>query len=195
MKRLKIFAWVGLVLGVAQILLMLTSWLLTAAMPDVFVRSLLSAEGIRWFLGQFQSNMASPLLVWLVLCSIAHGAYRRSGISRYNHHEYRQRFAMGVACFGFVLLLLIMLALTLLPHAILLNVMGGLFPSSFTQCIIPYCAFVCTVVCCSFGVMSGKMKGVVGIFEALTSGIAWGAPSFVLYILAAQLYYSLSFLL
>jgi len=194
-KRLKIFAWVGLVLGVAQILLMLTSWLLTAAMPDVFVRSLLSAEGIRWFLGQFQSNMASPLLVWLVLCSIAHGAYRRSGISRYNHHEYRQRFAMGVACFGFVLLLLIMLALTLLPHAILLNVMGGLFPSSFTQCIIPYCAFVCTVVCCSFGVMSGKMKGVVGIFEALTSGIAWGAPSFVLYILAAQLYYSLSFLL
>lgn len=195
MKRLKIFAWVGLVLGVAQILLMLTSWLLTAAMPDVFVRSLLSAEGIRWFLGQFQSNMASPLLVWLVLCSIAHGAYRRSGISRYNHHEYRQRFAMGVACFGFVLLLLIMLALTLLPHAILLNVMGGLFPSSFTQCIIPYCAFVCTVVCCSFGVMSGKMKGVVGIFEALTSGIAWGAPTFVLYILAAQLYYSLSFLL
>jgi len=194
-KRLKIFAWVGLVLGVAQILLMLTSWLLTAAMPDVFVRSLLSAEGIRWFLGQFQSNMASPLLVWLVLCSIAHGAYRRSGISRYNHHEYRQRFAMGVACFGFVLLLLIMLALTLLPHAILLNVMGGLFPSSFTQCIIPYCAFVCTVVCCSFGVMSGKMKGVVGIFEALTSGIAWGAPTFVLYILAAQLYYSLSFLL
>lgn len=184
-----------MVLGVAQILLMLTSWLLTAAMPDVFVRSLLSAEGIRWFLGQFQSNMASPLLVWLVLCSIAHGAYRRSGISHYNHHEYRQRFAMGVACFGFVLLLLIMLALTLLPHAILLNVMGGLFPSSFTQCIIPYCAFVCTVVCCSFGVMSGKMKGVVGIFEALTSGIAWGAPSFVLYILAAQLYYSLSFLL
>ena len=184
-----------MVLGVAQILLMLTSWLLTAAMPDVFVRSLLSAEGIRWFLGQFQSNMASPLLVWLVLCSIAHGAYRRSGISRYNHHEYRQRFAMGVACFGFVLLLLIMLALTLLPHAILLNVMGGLFPSSFTQCIIPYCAFVCTVVCCSFGVMSGKMKGVVGIFEALTSGIAWGAPTFVLYILAAQLYYSLSFLL
>ena len=195
MKRLKIFARIGLVLGIAQVVLMLTSWLLTAAMPDVFVRSLLSAEGIRWFLGQFQTNMASPLLVWLVLGSIAHGAYHRSGIASYSHHEYRQRFAMGVACFAFVVFLLVMLALTLLPHAILLNVMGGLFPSSFTQCIVPYCAFACTVVCCSFGVLSGKMKGIEGIFESLTSGIAWGAPSFVLYIMAAQLYYSLEYLL
>jgi len=194
-KRRKILAWVGLVLGVAQILLMLTSWLLTAAMPDVFVRSLLSAEGIRWFLGQFQYNMASPLLVWLVLCSIAYGAYRRSGISHYDHREYRQRFALGVACFASLVFVVIMLALTLLPHAILLNVMGGLVPSSFTQCIIPYCAFACMVVSCCFGVMSGNMKGIESIFEALTSGIAWGAPSFVIYILAAQLYYSLSFLL
>lgn len=195
MKGLKFFARVGLFLGIAQILLILVSWLLTAAMPDVFMRSLLSAEGIRWFLGQFQSNVASPLLVWIVLCSVARGAYHRSGIYRYNHQEYRQRFALGVALFELSIFVLVMLGLTLLPHAILLNVMGGLFPSSFTQCIIPYCAFACTVVCCTFGVLSGKMKGVEGVFESLTSGIVWGAPFFVLYILAAQLYHSIVYLL
>ena len=195
MRSKKIFAWVGLVLGGAQILLMLTSWLLTAAMPEVFGRSLLSAEGIRWFLGQFQYNMASPLLVWLVVCSIAWGCYCKSGIQRFNHQEYRQRFALGVACFASLVFLVIMLALTLLPHAILLNVMGGLVPSSFTQCIIPYCAFACAVVSCIFGMMSGKMKGVEGVFEAMTSGIAWGAPYFILYILGAQLYYSVTFLM
>lgn len=191
----KVLARVAGALCVVQLLLMLGSWLLTAAMPDVFVRSLLSAEGIRWFFGQFQYNMASPLLVWLVVCSIARGCYSRSGIQRFNHQEYRQRFALGVACFAFVGFVVIMLVLTLLPHAILLNVMGGLVPSSFTQCLIPYCAFACAVVSCIFGVTSGKMKGVEGVFEAMTSGIAWGAPYFILYILGAQLYYSVTYLL
>ena len=67
MKKMKVFSYLVLGLGVAQILLMLTSWLLTAAMPEDYNRSLLSSEGIRWFFGQFQDHLASPVLVWLVL--------------------------------------------------------------------------------------------------------------------------------
>ena len=46
-------------LGVFQIILILVSWLITAAMPELFVRSLLSSEGIRWFFGQFTSNIGT----------------------------------------------------------------------------------------------------------------------------------------
>ena len=56
MKKMKVFSYLALGLGVAQILLMLTSWLLTAAMPENYNRSLLSSEGIRWFFGQFQDH-------------------------------------------------------------------------------------------------------------------------------------------
>lgn len=193
-KRQKVLSYIGASLCLGQLLLMLASWLLTAAWPEDFSRSLLSAEGIRWFFGRFQYNLASPLLVWLVVGSIAYGAYVKSRISHYNHREYRQRFAMGVASFELAGFVLVMLALTLLPHAILLNVMGGLLPSSFTQSIIPYCAFSLTVVFLSFGLISGSVKGIRGMFGAMELGIVHGAPYFVLYVFAAQLYESIKYL-
>lgn len=193
--RRKILAWTALVLGVGQITLMLASWLMTAAWPEDYTRCLLSAEGIRWFFGHFQDNLASPVLVWLVVGSIAYGSLVKSGILRYDAKEYRQRFALGVANFELGVFVVIMLVLTLLPHAILLNVMGGLVPSSFTQSIVPYCSFAVTVITCSFGVVSGNIVGVEGIFRAMTSGVAWAAPLLVLYVLAAQLVYSIVYLM
>lgn len=195
MNKHKILAWTALALGVGQIAIMLTAWLLTAAWPEYFTRSFLSAEGVRWFFGKFQSNLASPVLVWLVVCSIAYGAYRCSRIQEYDKREYRQRFAMGVAVFELSVFVLVMLALTVLPHAILLNVMGTLIPSSFTQSIIPYCAFVITVVCCSFGLISGQVNGVEGVFRMLVCGIEYGAPYFVIYVFAAQLFYSILYVI
>lgn len=80
-------AWVALLLGVGQVVLILTSWLLTAAMPESFPRSLLSAEGIRWFFGRFVGNVESPLLVWLLLFSFMLGALQHSGILHYRSSE------------------------------------------------------------------------------------------------------------
>lgn len=192
---MKCLAWTTLVLTIAQVALVLASWVITAAWPEDFTRSLLSAEGIRWFFGNFQGNLASPVLVWLVVCSIAYGMYVASRIRHYNAAEYRQRFAMGVAHFEFWVFLVLMLVLTLVPHAILLNVLGGLFPSSFSRSIIPYVAFAVTFICGSFGLISGTIQGVEGIFLAMSKGIAWGAPLFVVYVLAAQFIYSVLYLL
>lgn len=193
-NRQKVLAYVALALGLAQIGIMLTAWLLTAAWPEDFTRFFLSAEGVRWFFGKFQTNLASPVLVWLLVCSIAWGAYRQSHIREYDRREYRQRFAMGVTMFELTLAVLVMLALTMLPHAILLNVMGGLLPSSFSQSIIPYCAFSVTFACCSFALISGRVKGVEGVFRMLTSGIESAAPLFVIYIFATQLICSILYL-
>ena len=192
--RNKIMAYIALALVIAQVLLVLTSWLITAAMPEVFDHSLLSAEGIRWFFGRFQNNLASPLLVWLLLASIALGALQKSGLSHFDVSEYRQRIAMRLVVFELVIFLAIIMALTLVPHAILLNVMGGLYPSSFSMSIVPYICFVVMFVSVSFGVMSGKLKGMESVFGALTVGISRMSPIFVIYVLAMQFYYSLMFL-
>ena len=192
--RTKILAYIALALAVAQVLLVLTSWLITAAMPEVFDHSLLSAEGIRWFFGRFQDNLASSLLVWLLLASIAWGALQSSGLSRIDTSEYRQRIAMRLVVLELVIFLAIIMALTLVPHAILLNVMGGLFPSSFSMSIVPYVCFVVVVTSISFGMMSGKLKGIESVFNALTVGIARMSPFFFIYVLAMQFYYSLMFL-
>ena len=121
----------------AQIVLVLASWLITAAMPDVFPRSLLSPEGIRWFFGTFTANLQSPWLVWLLLISIAWGTLRASGLLNYDHKVYRQRNALRLVCLEFVLFTGVMLLLTLIPHAILLNVMEDMPPAVFPEASCP----------------------------------------------------------
>ena len=59
----------ALVLFVAEVLLILLSWLLSAALPASGVRSILSGQGIRWFMGHFGNILATPQLSWLLLAS------------------------------------------------------------------------------------------------------------------------------
>lgn len=190
---LQVCAILAVFLLLAQIVLVLASWILTAAMPDTFWRSLLSAEGIRWFFGRFESNLASKLLVWLLLGGMAWGAVRKGGILEFKPSEYRQRIAMWLVMTELGVFLAMILALTLAPHAILLNVMGGLYPSSFSQSIIPYCCFTFVVMGVSFGVMSGRITTVTQAFELLVSGVKDTAPLWVLYVLGAQFYFSILF--
>ena len=62
----RLLSWVALLLVVAELLLVLLSWLLSAMMTEG-VRSMLSSEGIRWFFGSFSEVVQTPLLVWLLL--------------------------------------------------------------------------------------------------------------------------------
>ena len=48
--------YVVIVLFLAQIAVILLSWLITAANPDWALHSLLSSEGIRWFFGSLITN-------------------------------------------------------------------------------------------------------------------------------------------
>lgn len=189
-----LLAWLAFLLAVGQVLFILASWLLTAAMPDSFSRSLLSAGGIRWFFGRFVDNIESPLLVWLLLLSFVFGVVERSGILHYKASEYRQRIAMRLALFEGVFFILLMMALVMVPHAILLNVMGGLFPSSFSASLVPYCCFSLMVMSVSYGVMSDRLKSIVAVYEALVSGVGRLGGVFLLYLLIAQLYHIILFL-
>ena len=191
----RIGAYLMLLLAAAQIVLVLVSWLITAAMPDSFPHSMLSAEGIRWFFGRFTENLASPWLVWLLLVSIAWGTLQACGILRYDRTVYRQRIALRLVWIELAVFLLIIILLTMVPHAILLNVMGGLLESSFSRSILPYGCFVVIILSLSYGVMSNQLESVEAMGEALSQGIRTTAPWFVVYILAVQFYSSVVYVM
>lgn len=190
----RICGYAMFLLILAQIVLVLASWLITAAMPEVFPRSLLSPEGIRWFFGTFTANLQSPWLVWLLLISIAWGTLRASGLLNYDHKVYRQRNALRLVCLEFVLFTGVMLLLTLIPHAILLNVMGGYASSSFSRSILPYICLMIIVMAQSFGVVSQRLNSIEAMGEAMVDGVRLSAPLFIIYILVIQLYSSVDYL-
>lgn len=190
----KICAYAMLLLALAQIVLVLLSWLITAAMPEAFPRSMLSPEGIRWFFGFFTENMESPWLVGLLLICIAWGTLQTSGLLHFDRTIYRHRNALRLVLIELVLFVAVILLLTVVPHAILLNVMGGIEASSFSRSILPYICFAIIVMSLSFGAVSNRLQGIEAMGESLSEGIRMAAPYFVIYILANQLYSSIEYL-
>ena len=190
----KICAYAMLLLALAQIVLVLLSWLITAAMPEAFPRSMLSPEGIRWFFGSFTENMESPWLVGLLLICIAWGTFQTSGLLHFDRTIYRHRNALRLVLIELVLFVAVILLLTIIPHAILLNVMGGIEASSFSRSILPFICFAVIVMSLSFGAVSNRLQGIEAMGESLSEGIRMAAPYFVIYILANQLYSSIEYL-
>ena len=186
------------ILLIAELALILLSWILSAAGVEG-VRSLLSGEGVRWFVGDFTRTMASPLLAWLILLMIAVGTFLRSGLSSLWHERrpriisYRDRTAFRVSLVLLVAYVAAILLLTVVPHAVLLSASGSLFPSPFSRSLIPFVAFGITLVSIAFGLISGRMQSLSDILAALTYGIQRFAPLLILYIFCIQLYQSLRF--
>lgn len=87
-----------------------------------------------------------------------------------------------------------MVCLTMVPHAILLNVMGGIWGSSFTKSLLPYICFAVMVMSLTFGVASNRFRSLTEAYEASYFGIRVFAPLYLLYVLSVQLYSSLVYL-
>ncbi|MES4922199.1 AbgT family transporter [Hoylesella timonensis] len=193
----KFFAISIFIFIVLQILVILGSWFVTVVFPTLPVRSMLSSEGIRWFLGQYTSNLASPLLVWLVLAGMTYGALRSSGLSRaimyFSKISYRQRFALKVVVAELIFFAIVLFLMTFLPQAILLSVTGELFPSSFSRSLIPFVCFLLTLFSITYGLINASFSSLTDIFNSLTSGITATSPWLVIYVFVIQLYYSILF--
>ena len=177
----KVLAYLALLLGIAEVVVILVSWLLTAAMPESFTHSLTSPEGIRWFTGHFVDHLTSVWLVWLVLISITIGVVSQSRVLHFDHTQYRQRTALRL--------------MLILPHAILLNAVGTLFPGPFTHSLIPYICFSVMVMSMSYGIMSESIKGISQVYDAMNQGIRLLSPCFLFYILVMQLYTSILYVM
>lgn len=204
MRTDRILGMLASVLLAAQIILIFVSWLINAAAPDIPIRSLLGSEGIRWLFGHFTDNLQSSLLIWMILLSIAYGALRQSGIvhtqklrnkavARPCH--FQRNLAMRIVAAEIIVVLAVMSFLAFMPHAILLNVRGHLFPSSFSQSIVPVLAFLVTACSVTYGVICGTLRSIGEIYRIMTVGISGLAGFVPIYILAVELYCSFMFVL
>lgn len=201
--------WTVLVLVTAQLALILLSWLITAAFPELPIRSLLSSEGVRWFFGSFTANQLTPLLAWFITAAMAVGAcvrsrlwaafctkmsgllHRRDSTDGRQGLHYRERIGLRLALAEFMVYVIIMLLLTVVPHAILLSVTGELFPSAFSSSLIPSLSFVLIVMSLSYGVASGTVDNVARMHRVLVGGLEAGARIVPAYVIGVQLYMSL----
>jgi aminobenzoyl-glutamate transport protein len=192
MKR--IVYHIALVLIVAQLMLILVSWLLSATLSE-HVRSLLSDEGLRWFAGVFSRLLLTPLLSWLLLCAMAYGCLRKSGITRifFWPKNYREQLAFRLTLFLIVLMVGGMILLSMVPHAILLSATGRLFPSPFGAALVPMLAFLCILASAAYGLVVRRFSHVYDVFSSMIAGLSSVAPLLLLYLLFMQLYVSLRY--
>ena len=194
----KYIARLALVLGVFQLIAVLGSWIFKAVNPELPIRSLLSAEGIRWMVGSIGDNLAGRGLVWLLLGSMAFGSVKFCGIldvpRKWKAMSFWDRFGVMVALAELLVIVVLTLLLTVLPHAVLLGVTGNLYPSSFSKSLFfIVCLSVC-LICVSFGVVSSRLRSLEEVCDCLVAGISYTLPLWLIYVLAIELYASLQFI-
>lgn len=178
----------ALTLLVAWIMLVLLSWILTALNPTADLRSLLSAEGIRWLFGRFVYTLSSPLLIWLVLGVMAYGPLTESQLFRLRRPlGVKERFALRVVMLELTIVVVIMALLTLLPQPLLLTATGTVNHSSFLHCLVPVTCVTLIIAGLTFGVGAGKIDGLAGAYNSLEAGFRSGGHLFVFYVLIVLL--------
>ena len=185
---------IAFLLFAAQLLLMLVSWLLAAAIPTSGVRSLLSSEGLRWLLGHFSDMLGTPVLLCLLLLLIAYGSLKGCGILQFKS-SYRQSRALIITLLLLVVYVGVIVLLGMIPHAVLLSATGSLWPSPFSAAIGPLFAFGITLLSTVYGYVAGRYCNMSDVYQSLINGIRSGAPLLLFYVLLGQLYYSLLFIL
>lgn len=182
-----------------QIMVVILSWMIKTIYPDFNGRSLLSGEGVRWFLGNFTNNVASYILVWIILIGLSWGSIRASNIlqvfKRSHTLSYRERLGFRVVLIEIMIWVIVIVLLSFIPHAAMLSITGQLFPSSFSKSIVPLIAFIALFSSITYGLIIGRLRKGNLIIEALSNGIKQIAPYIIIYIILVQLIYSIKFVL
>lgn len=183
-----------------QLAVMLFSWVLNAAAPQLHIRPILSPEGLRWLFGSFVDNLSSPLTIWLVLIAMAWGALKTSGLlktfvdlSHPSRLSFRQTLGLWLVLFELAAFVAVTLLLTAVPHALLLSVTGHLFPSSFSRGLLPMLAAMSLILSLSYGAACGKLDTLGKAYDACVCGLGQWAVLLPIYILATELYCSIAF--
>lgn len=184
------------------LLLVLLSWIAAAARPDWPIRTLISDSGIRWLVGSMERNIESPILVWILLGMMSMGAFIEGGLNstlrglaQGRKPSFRNRMALYLVLFEAVVFIVVMLLLSVVPHAPLLSVTGSLVPGCLERGAIPLLCFIVMLCSVSFAVMSGQCRTPSRLVCLLCYGVrrwAWLVPIYVVWM---ELIGSLAFVL
>lgn len=187
----KLTTRVVVLLTIAEFVLVLLSWLLSA-LTTYNIRSILSSEGVRWLLGQYINIIDSPILPNLLLLGIAIGVLKHSGIVS-NTKVYRSRFGWGLVLVAMTIYLVLVLMLTIMPHAVLLSPTGELFPSPFSRALVPILVFGISLASAIYGFSTNAFVTLTDFVQSAVWGISWLAPWFLMYVFFIQFYEFLCF--
>lgn len=186
--------YIALTLAVGELLLVMGSWILSAALPMSGIRSMLSGEGIRFFLGHFADLLATPLLVWLLLLAMAYGVLLRSGIIS-GARSFRSSRARLIALLFAAAYLAVVLLMALVPHAVLLSASGTLWPSPFSASLVPLTAFGLAMVAAVYGIVAGTITSLADIYESFVDGLRRAAALLPICLLLVLICESLRFII
>lgn len=186
--------YIALTLAVGELLLVMGSWILSAALPMSGIRSMLSGEGIRFFLGHFADLLATPLLVWLLLLAMAYGVVLRSGVIS-GPRSFRSSRARLIALLFAAAYLAVVLLMALVPHAVLLSASGTLWPSPFSASLVPLTAFGLAMVAAVYGIVAGTITSLADIYESFVDGLRRAAALLPICILLVLICESLRFII
>ena len=197
----KFIPYVAVSLIVIEVLLIIGSWIVSSLFPASVTRSILSSEGIRWLLGKCTENFCTPLLVWIIMLAMSIGIVLRCGIfansssvEKKESKPFRTRIALMLILAEVIVMTIIMILLAAIPHAILLNVEGNLYPSSFSKFIIPLAALIICICATTYGVTTSCFHSVKQWFDALCYGISKSSIILVFYFIIIQIYYTIRFI-
>jgi len=199
----RVFPYVCLTLSLAEVIVIVGSWVIGVLMPDSGIRSMLASDSIRWFFSNFTSFVSGKVLAWILLLSMAWSSVRVCGLfskrhfanGNYRHLSVNDKVAMACAVVAVVFCVAVVLLLTAAPQAALLSVSGSLYPSPFSKSIVAIVSFIAIFTSIVYGVMSGRYRRVADVFVPLRDGVARSAWLVVVYIFAAQLFYTLIYIL
>jgi aminobenzoyl-glutamate transport protein len=132
----------------------------------------------------------SPLLVWLLLLSLAYGAVRRSFFSS-SGKLVKSTLGLRLSLLFLLAYFAAILFLILSPQAILLSATGSLWPSPFSHALVPLVSLGAIVVSAVYGFAARSFRYVADVVDSLVFGLKQCSPLLLLYILIIQLYESI----
>ena len=195
MKRL--CAILSITLLVLQVLIVPASWIISAVAPSSGVHSLISEGGIRWLVGQYSDNVSTSVLVYIIIAFISYNMFVNSGllsaIISKSKLSMQQKFALRVMAVVLILFITALAYLTITPHAVLLSVTGNLFPSSFSDGLIPLLCFEVFILSLIYGIFGGTITSINGFWNCVTKESNSLLPVLFLYLLSIQLYHCFVF--
>lgn len=189
-----IASFLVLAVVVLELMLIVGSWLGSAVTTSLSIRSLLSAEGVRWYLGAYSEVMATPVLVWLLSVGIAYGLLLRSELLnamlrslRSEPMGYFERLSLRATSVVFCSLVGVVIFITFAPHAVLLSATGTISNSSFSAGIVTIVGFLLSITALTYGLCASQFKSLNSIFDAMVYGVTQMVPLVILYLFIAHL--------
>lgn len=169
------------------LLLSLYSWIGSACGLDV--RSLYSADGLRWMFSHFVPNVSGApwgeILIGLITISIIWHSGIIYSVSR--RASLKQKRALSLAILVLIVECVVIACLLLPPAMVLLNPFGTIAHSPFLRGLYGAMCVGIVIVCNVYGLSSGHFVTLADTIEAHVALLRQGLPLLLNVILVSQL--------